>query len=284
MAKFVPTALPEEVYEEDATGGVAAIYDDIKATFQTPLVNMIFRRLAIDERALAWCWENAKPLVQSGAIGSAGERLVDGLFVEGVPCVAENVLKQADIAAEQWKVVRATIDSYNRANPRNVTTLGVLNALKSRAPVNPLSNPPEPITTEAAAVALPSMVPLDAMEPGVSANVQTLMRHREPDTTFSVPSMYRHLANWPGVLEISVQLLEPMLADGRIPRAAAALTASAMTIGEEIASAGPLSPAPAPYSDAGILIDQVIASFSTNIPELIVVGHVLRQVFAETAT
>lgn len=74
------------------------------------------------------------------------------------------------------------------------------------------------------------------------------------------------------------------MADGRISRAASGLTASAMALGEKIAPDGPITVAPALETIAGKLMDMVVDSFSRNIPELIVIGAVLRQAFADEAT
>jgi len=128
------------------------------------------------------------------------------------------------------------------------------------------------------------MVALTDMSPDIAATVRFMIRHRKPDAFFSVPSMYRHLANWPGALSLAAAILEPMVADGRISRAASGLTASAMALGEKIAPDGPITVAPALETIAGKLMDMVVDSFSRNIPELIVIGAVLRQAFADEAT
>ena len=75
-----------------------------------------------------------------------------------------------------------------------------------------------------------------------------------------------------------------MVADGRISRAASGLTASAMALGGKIAPDGPITAAPAPETIVGNLIDMIVDSFSRNIPELIIVGAVLRQAFADETT
>ena len=74
------------------------------------------------------------------------------------------------------------------------------------------------------------------------------------------------------------------MADGRISRAASGLTASAMALGRKIAPDGPITAAPAPETIAGDLIDMIVDSFSRNIPELIIVGAVLGQAFADETT
>lgn len=280
MADLSPSALPREICEEDAVGAVADIYADIKAALGLPMVNMIYRRLAVELDALVWCWENAKPLAAAGVIDDAGDRLAEVFAIESIPELASDALQRAGVVEDQRPVLLAAIDGYNRANPRNLVLLGVLKALRFRTPATADTPAGLPRYDAPAQVALPPMVLLDAMPPEIAESVQALMRHRAADDTFSVPSMYRHLANWPGALALAVEIVGPMMADGRIPLAAAALTKAAMRTGAEIAPAGPSSAAPAPESDAGRLLDRVIESFSDNIPDLIGVGHVLRQVFS----
>ena len=57
-----------------------------------------------------------------------------------------------------------------------------------------------------------------------------------------------------------------------------------MALGGKIAPDGPITAAPAPETIVGNLIDMIVDSFSRNIPELIIVGAVLRQAFADETT
>ncbi len=50
------------IREEDATGDVAAIFGDLRATLGIPLVNLIWRHLATIPGGLAWVWTLVKPL------------------------------------------------------------------------------------------------------------------------------------------------------------------------------------------------------------------------------
>ncbi|MDB3954324.1 halocarboxylic acid dehydrogenase DehI family protein [Alphaproteobacteria bacterium] len=279
--------LPQEIYEEEAIGRTAEIYDDIRTTLQLPMVNMIYRRLAINEEALDWCWENMKPVILTGAIDRAGEQITDELFIDDAPTFPAEGLRLAGVAEDQRPAILAVIDGYNRANPRNTVLLGVLKALRLREPVAgaKVDSFNAPTTRNGGdGTLIPPMVGLTDMSPDIAATVRFMIRHRKPDAFFSVPSMYRHLANWPGALSLAAAILEPMEADGRISRAASGLTASAMALGEKIAPVGPIGVAPAPETIAGKLMDMVVDSFSRNIPELIIVGAILRQAFADDTT
>jgi hypothetical protein len=57
-----------------------------------------------------------------------------------------------------------------------------------------------------------------------------------------------------------------------------------MALGGKIAPDGPITAAPEPATITGNLMDMIVDSFSRNIPELIIVGAVLRQAFADETT
>lgn len=274
---------PREIYEKDATGRVAAIYDDIKATLGYPVINMIYRRLAMDEDALAWCWEAAKPLAVDGSIEQAAARLSRGFTFACDPLTPSQASRAGSIVADRRPVILAAIEIYNRANPLNMVMLGALKTLRAKPPAAPseaVADRRLPKGGEVESVPVPTMIPPEEMTPDVAETVRRMIRHREVDGLFAVPSIYRHLANWPDALALAAEILDPMLTDGRISAAAARLTGQAMDEGAKIAPAGPVRAAPGPGTPAGALIDGVIESFSQNIPELILVGHILRGVFA----
>ena len=56
------------VFLDDAD--IAAIYTDIRATLGVPVVNLIWRHLAVFPDGLPWAWESLKPLYASGAIAA----------------------------------------------------------------------------------------------------------------------------------------------------------------------------------------------------------------------
>ena len=53
--------------EEDASGDIATLYADLRATLGVPFVNLIWRHLATIQGGLAWAWTLVKPLYVIGA-------------------------------------------------------------------------------------------------------------------------------------------------------------------------------------------------------------------------
>ena len=71
MTSEVTTDIPEtfgqqesvpSVLETSATGEIADIYSDIRATLGTSVVNLIWRNLATMPGALQWTWSTVRPL------------------------------------------------------------------------------------------------------------------------------------------------------------------------------------------------------------------------------
>ena len=50
------------ISEAGATGEIAALYGDIRATLGVPVVNLIWRHLATFPGALPWAWQSLRPL------------------------------------------------------------------------------------------------------------------------------------------------------------------------------------------------------------------------------
>ena len=69
------TTWPTEVSENDAVGEVAEIYTDIKAVLGVPMVNLLFRRLAVERLALRWAWNTIRDVAISGELSAGAATL-----------------------------------------------------------------------------------------------------------------------------------------------------------------------------------------------------------------
>src|SRR5215469_2066199 len=56
------------IAEGDATGDIAALYEDLRATLGVSFVNLIWRHLATIPGGLAFVWTLVKPLYVSGEL------------------------------------------------------------------------------------------------------------------------------------------------------------------------------------------------------------------------
>ena len=202
------------ITEAEATGEVANIYADIRATLGVPVVNLIWRHLAVLPGALPWGWQALKPLYASGAVTAQAAALRAGLDVPALTGLSGPALGAAGLGADDLARITMILASYERSNAMNIIALGTLLArLDGTAPTagEPVSRIPEedPVAGE-----MPTLLTLDAMPPDLRTLVQELNRIGGRDEILA--SMYRHLANWPVFLALVHALIAPFGATGRL--------------------------------------------------------------------
>ena len=202
------------ITEADATGNIAAIYTDIRATLGVPVVNLIWRHLAVFPEGLPWAWESLKPLYASGAIAAQAAALRAGLEVPVLSGLSGPALAAAGLSNDALTRITLILRSYERSNPLNMIALGaLLSRLEGKSPTE--IEPVFPIQKENPIEGeLPTLLTVDAMAPPVRALVEDMNRiggHQE-----ILASMYRHLAHWPVYLALIHVLIAPFEAKGRL--------------------------------------------------------------------
>ena len=80
------------ISEADATGDIAALYSDIRATQGVPVVNLVWRHIAVLPGGLGWGWEALKPLYASGTIDAEAEALRNELSLPVLPEMSRSLL------------------------------------------------------------------------------------------------------------------------------------------------------------------------------------------------
>ena len=63
------------IAESEATGDIAELYSDIRATLGVPVVNLIWRHLATFPGALSWAWNSLKPVYDDGTVAAQAAAL-----------------------------------------------------------------------------------------------------------------------------------------------------------------------------------------------------------------
>jgi len=198
-----------EIREADATADIAAIYGQIREASGLPLVNLIWRHFAALPGVLPWAWAAVGPHVQSVAMAQARARLAAGIVL---PALADFDWREAGLDPGETARIRAIIDAYTRGN---LTNLLALTALRLR-----LENPATP-AGEVLPAAAPQPVPaaidplpgLASLPPDVASLVLALAR-RHGGQTDIIPSLYLHLAHWPGLLRVLPRGLAALYAPG----------------------------------------------------------------------
>ncbi|MFC0385164.1 hypothetical protein [Muricoccus vinaceus] len=198
-----------EVRESEASPEVAAIYTEIRTVSGLPLVNLIWRHLAALPGVLPPVWSAVRPLVASAAMDAARGRLAAAI---PLPAGGTADWRSAGCSEADLERIRAILGAYTRGNLTNLLALTALRMrlTKPEAPAAPLLQPgPVPDASTALDV-LPSLADLP---PRTAADVRALAaRHGVPDGV--IPSLYLHLAHWPGVLRAMPDWLGPLFAPG----------------------------------------------------------------------
>lgn len=256
------TSLPE-IREAEAPPAIAAIYAALNDGIGIGQVNLIWRHAAALPGVLDWLWAQAAPALRSGAAAAARDGIAAAI---ALPMPAATP-KPADHAA-----IAAVIGVYNRGN---LTNLAVLSAILLRAqgmaPGARLAPAPRGVMLPP----LPALPRLAALPTSQQAQISALTAAHGLSDAAVVPSLYLHLALWPGFLARLPQLLAPLYADGGLMRARNDAVRAAHDAAPGLIAA--LGPAPAPPPALSDFLIRLDVFAHQVIPGMVPVGLFLRQ-------
>lgn len=202
------------IREADATGEIAELYDDIRSTLGVPVVNLIWRHLAIFPGGLGWAWEALKPVYASGAIAAEAAALRAGLEVPVLDGLSAAALSAAGLSSSDVSQIRMILESYERSNAMNIVALSALAARLEGVSASGVPAPALAAVAPGVEGKMPPLLTLDEMTQDVRALVEAL--NAVGGRAEILASMYRHLANWPPYLALISVLVTPVSVDGRL--------------------------------------------------------------------
>jgi len=194
---------PAEIPEEAASGTIGDIYADIRATLGVPMVNTIYRHLAIAPAALEWAWSAVRPHMLSGAVARQADVLrqdVRGALQAARPASPIGPLR---VPPRRRRDARRLVHAYDVANCLNLVALTHLLRQADGLPApdaTRYAGMASPAPGDAAPASLPAIPALDSLPPDVQACLQRLNRFGERNPPAAVAGLYRHLAAWPQLL------------------------------------------------------------------------------------
>lgn len=270
--------LLEELPESRATGEVRRIYAEIRRLSGVPMVALIYRHLATIPGALEWSWRLIEPAMRAGVLQRKAWQLAQDAVIPHQPAIPAAALRAAGITPDDERQIAAVLDAYNRANPVNIMAVRCLSlhlAGKSSCAADaapwPEWQPPPALP------ALPAMIDPAAMPPTVRQLAQLLTdRGAQAAPSPLWPSLYRHLAHWPAFLGYAAVIIPPAFdaidaAASRLQRQVDAATAG---MGRGLVPPPDLA---APAGEQARQLQSAIDQFSRRIPEMVVIGGVLRR-------
>jgi hypothetical protein len=257
------TAIPE-LAEADATGEIAAIYAEMCRLNAVPYVSAMQRHLATRPGWLEWVWQALAPAFRAGRAQETAWRLAADLPLAPLPALSRAALDDWGVNTQ---AVATICDSFVRVSPQNMVFAGLLRRLlQGERPGGggpPASwTPPPP---------LPAMPPIPTVDPA-------LLKPFEVDLGAGpfVPSLWRLLAHWPGLLAHLATQVPPRIAD---PATRAACDALAARIDQAVPAILADLPALAggPPAEGRDAVLAVLANYRRTSPQMVVFGRLIRQ-------
>jgi hypothetical protein len=255
-----------EVAEHDARGRVADIYADIRAVLGIPVVNLVYRCLAVEPARLDTIWRTLQPNLTSRAADEAATRLV-GTARRQSGAASRSPLTATGIDATELSLAHATLQAYARGNSRNLLAMHtLLDGCPGSDHGGEASDPPRP-------QAILPMAKLDELTPetlGLLRTISTSLLGDEKPAL--VPSLLRHFAGHPQLLDLVWRALQPTLPSLASNRED--VTGQARRLAAELPF--PVSRLEAPEER------RIVRRFAIAMSTLLVVGETLGATFPES--
>lgn len=271
-ASFLP-----ELLEKDASPEIRSVYEEIRQLTGVPMVALIWRHLATIPGVLPDAWSSLAPILRSGLLQETAWQIAGAVRIQPLAGLSLTQLAKLGVDASDRDAIETVIDAYNRANPVNMLCVYTLFARLMRPDGQALAAdvvlwraPPSVKTLPR--MFTPAEMPLELR--------QTLEGLSSPETTGSlaggtlaVPSLYRHLVPWPDYIAWIARSLAPYLNDGRLKQSVTAIRAGMAREAESLVVHVPPALALQAHPEA----KTALTRFSSLIPEMIVVGRLLKE-------
>jgi hypothetical protein len=264
-----------ELREREATGEIAAIYDEIRRLWAVPYVSSLQRHLATRPGWLEWTWAALAPAFACGRAQVAAWRAAEHLTVPRLPPVSRDALRVWGVDAAGESAIRATCASFVRVSPVNLVLSGLLRRLLAGERPPGAAHRASSWTPPPAPGPLPALVDVAALPPA-ERTVLTTLGTTVGEQPF-VPGLYRMLASWPPFLAHVATVLRPHLHDPATGAACQRLLAAVDAEIPRVFAALPSLPTAPPMPPAREFADVLAAldTYRKTSPEMVVFGRML---------
>ncbi len=262
--------------EDQASGRIAEIYQEIRYFGAVPYVSSLQRQLATVPGCLEWLWDAVCPVFANGQLPEAAWAATRGLSLPALPVIPREALCAFGVDSAGEASLHAIYETFLRASPVNMATAGAMRYLLDATP-SPDQNPAQPgsdWTPPAPPDALPDFPTAEAL--GESGrDVLSLFTVDMGGATF-VPGLYRLLAHWPAyVAHVAVEL-QPLFARPDIIDVCRNIVGRIDAIGPALTEGLVAGPPPFDAATAERLRTSLHVYCGTTSPQMIVFSTLLR--------
>ena len=113
--------LLSELPEDQATGAIAEIYDEIRRFSGVPYVSSLQRYLATMPGVLEWAWAAVRPALVSGVIQETGWRLANDVRLSPLPPVSQAQRNAWRLDMGGLATVGVIAENFVRVSPVSMT-------------------------------------------------------------------------------------------------------------------------------------------------------------------
>jgi len=264
-----------ELTEQEATGEIAQIYQDIRTLCAVPYVSSLQRHLATRPGWLEWAWAAIKPVFVNGLAQTTAWDLAADMDVVPLPVLSRPALRVLGVDSHGEETIRTVCESFIRVSPTNLMFSGLLRQWLTGGIPDHEPLPQEAWTPPAALPGLPALVDLNQLTPD-EQEVLIQLGTRVAGQPF-VPGLYRMLAHWPAYLAHLSALLGPRFQD---PATTACCHALARRIDESVPGVfatlpqdpDVTMPPPDQFDDVLAALDR----YRETSPQMVVFGTLIR--------
>jgi hypothetical protein len=265
-----------ELSEADATGSIAAIYDEIRTLCAVPYVSSMQRHLATRPGWLDFAWTAIAPAFRSGIAQETGWRLAADLPMDPLPTIPTSALQVWRVDRIGVAAIRGICDGFIRVAPVNMIFAALLKHLLAGEGPDGSVNDAPPWTPPPATPAPPPLVDIAALD---DAQRDVLMRFgTDVAGQPFVPGLYRMLAHWPGLLAHLSVVLVPRFTDPATDAASDLLRQRIDDATPDILAQLPVLPATPPMPPAAEHADVLagLATYRRTSPEMVIFSRLIR--------
>lgn len=265
----------EEVGEATAAGGVAQIYDEIRATTGLPFVSLVYRHLATEADILERTWAALAPVLSTPEWRAAAADLAR-VRAPDVVAIPASALALVGLDRDEFIATTRTLVAYARANSSNLLVCQVLLGGPGRARV---SRPPAPEAfARRSQIVASELLPmcdlrsLDSRTVALLEEISVYISGEKPPLV--VPSLWRHFGHCPGLIALLWMSLKPSVLAGSLDREADALLRRARLVARDFAI------------DEAVLDGRAISlvrPFAPTVSRMLVCGEMMRSALQEGA-
>jgi hypothetical protein len=263
----VSAYLPE-ILEGEAAGTLAQTYDDIRTILAVPVVNLIYRHLAVEPGRLESIWAELRPNLAHPATHVLATELARSADRVRPPVVAIDPqdFVRTGVSVDDLRRAQATLAVYERANALNLLAVSALiSGTRGTEDTGAQASPAGVHANEILPMA--ELSSLDGPTRKILAKLSLAVAPPGDETL--VPSLYRHLASNPALLELILTHVGHKLCASQLSSAAEIVRSEATALASRLPCHVDAEPDPD--------VRSVLERFAPLMAEMLVAGRTISQ-------